>query len=224
MSSSSEEHPFLRGTAAENAAAVRFGTDLRRGVPPDSAPVERAKEQARTEGYAAGWAEGRQGAAKQAREIAMQARATREEWAKKRAEALQWAVEAVGQAATDLRARHLATVQELQEQVLAHAFALAEAIVGRSLDDPDGRAAAALRRAMDVAPEQGAIVVRLNPGDFQDLLGDAVNSEYDYQGRPVLLRSDPMLRPGDAVAEIGSTSVDATLATAVARAREALQL
>ena len=45
-----------------------------------------------------------------------------------------------------------------------------------------------------------------------------------WKGRPVHLRPDPGLRPGDAVAETGSTTVDASIAGAVHRAREALRL
>ena len=43
-----ERPPVLRGTVAESAAAAKFGVDLRRETPVDSAPVERAKQQART--------------------------------------------------------------------------------------------------------------------------------------------------------------------------------
>jgi flagellar assembly protein FliH len=116
------------------------------------------------------------------------------------------------------------TLHELQEAVLAHAFELAEAIVGRAMDDPEGRAAAALRRAMNAAPEQGDIVVSLHPDDFRNLVGTATDADYNYEGRPVHLRPDPALHPGDAVAETGTTTVDASIATAVARARAALRL
>jgi flagellar assembly protein FliH len=77
---------------------------------------------------------------------------------------------------------------------------------------------------MNAAPESGAVVVSLHPDDFLNLAGSATGAEYNYEGRPVRLRPDPALAPGDAVAETGTTTVDATIATAVARAREALRL
>jgi flagellar assembly protein FliH len=40
----------------------------------------------------------------------------------------------------------------------------------------------------------------------------------------VILRPDPGLRPGDAMAEIGATTVDASIGAALSRAREVLHL
>ncbi|MEV4707746.1 FliH/SctL family protein [Actinoplanes sp. NPDC049316] len=224
MSSSPDERPVLRGSVAESAAAARFGVDLRRGVPMDSAPVERAKHEARTAGYAEGWAQGQRAAAMEAEAAAERARAVEQAHDQRRAAALAQAVNALGRAVTNLETQLMPTLHELQEAVLAHAFELAEAIVGRAMDDPEGRAAAALRRAMNAAPEQGDIVVSLHPDDFANLVGTATDADYNYEGRPVHLRPDPALRPGDAVAETGTTTVDASIAAAVARAKEALRL
>ena len=92
------------------------------------------------------------------------------------------------------------------------------------MNDPEGRAADALRRAMAAAPEQGEVVVSLHPDDYRTLVGTAAAADQNYAGRPVHLRPDPALRPGDAIAETGSTTVDASIAAAVQRAREALRL
>ncbi|AGZ46343.1 FliH/SctL family protein [Actinoplanes friuliensis] len=224
MSSSPDDAPILRGTVAESATAARFGVDLRRGVPEDSAPVERAKQQARTAGYAEGWAQGQRAAALEAEAAAERARAVEQAHDQRRAAALAQAINALGRAVTGLETQMMPTLHELQEAVLAHAFELAEAIVGRSLDDPEGRAVSALRRAMNAAPDQGEIVVSLHPDDFRNLVGTATDADYNYEGRPVHLRPEPALRPGDAVAETGTTTVDASIATAVARAKEALRL
>ncbi|MFI7541301.1 FliH/SctL family protein [Actinoplanes sp. NPDC049599] len=224
MSSSPEDGPVLRGSVAEAATAARFAVDLRRGVPADSEPVERAKREARTTGYAEGWAQGQRAAALQAEAAAERARAVQQAHDQRRAAALASAINALGRAVTNLETQMMPTLHELQEAVLAHAFELAEAIVGRAMDDPEGRAAAALRRAMNAAPEQGDIVVSLHPDDFRNLVGTATDADYNYEGRPVHLRPDPALHPGDAVAETGTTTVDASIATAVARARAALRL
>jgi flagellar assembly protein FliH len=219
-----ERPPVLRGPVAESATAAQFRVDLRHGVPMDSEPVERAKREARTAGYAEGWAQGRRAAAVEAEAAADRARALEQAHDQRRSAALAQAVNALGRAVTGFEAQLMPTMHELQEAVLAHAFELAEAIVGRVVDDPDGRATDALRRAMNAAPEQGAIVVRLHPDDYRDLVGTATEADYNYGGRPVHLRPDPALRAGDAVADTGSTTVDASIARAVERAREALRL
>ena len=219
-----DRRPVLRGTVAESAAAAKFGVDLRREVPVDSAPVEHAKAQARTAGYAEGWAQGQRAAALEAQAAGERTRAAELAHEQRRTAALAQAVNALGRAVTGLETQLMPTLQELQEAVLAHAFELAEAIIGRALDDPQGRGADALRRAMVAAPEHGDITVRLHPDDFRNLVGTATDADYNYGGRPVHLRPDPALRPGDAVAETGSTTVDASIAAAVLRAREALRL
>lgn len=215
---------MLRGSVAESAAAARFAVDLRRAAPVDSAPVERAKQEARTAGYAEGWAQGQRAAAQEAQVAAERARAVEQAHEQRRAAALAQAVNALGRAVTGLETQLMPTMQELQEAVLAHAFELAEAIVGRVVDDPDGRGADAVRRAMNAAPDHGEIVVSLHPDDYHNLVGDSPEADFQYGGRPVHLRPDPTLRPGDAVAETGSTTVDASIAAAVQRAREALRL
>jgi flagellar assembly protein FliH len=225
MSSSPEDRaPVLRGSVAESATAARFAVDLRRDVPVDSAPVERAKQEARTAGYAEGWAQGQRAAAVEASAAADRARALEQAHEQRRAAALAQAVNALGRAVTGLEEQLMPTMAELQEAVLAHAFELAEAILGRAVDDPSGRGADALRRAMNAAPEHGEVVVSLHPDDYRELVGTATETDYNYEGRPVHLRPDPALRPGDAVAETGTTTVDASIAAAVQRAREALRL
>ena len=220
-----EDGPVLRGTVADAATAASFGVDLRHNAPVDSAPVERAKQQARTAGYAEGWAQGRRAAATEAEVVTERARVVQQADEQHRVVALARAVDAVGRAVSDLETRTAPTLEELREAVLAHAFELAEAIVGRTVDNPDGRGADALRRAMAAVTDHGeTVVVSLHPDDFRSLAGAGAEAEHDYQGRKVRLRPDPALRPGDAMADTGSTTVDASIATAVARAKEALRL
>ncbi|NMO50192.1 flagellar assembly protein [Actinoplanes sp. TBRC 11911] len=214
---------MLRGTVADEASAARFAVDLRHGVPEDSAAVERAKQQARTAGYAEGWAQGQREAAAVADEATDRARAAEHAHEQRRAAALAQAVNALGRAITTLENQLMPTFAELQEVLLTHAFELAEAIVGRTLDDPERRGADAIRRAMSAVPESGDIIVTLHPDDHRTLVGQG-ETDFDYEGRRVSLRSDPSLRPGDAIAESGAATIDATVAAAVARAREALRI
>jgi flagellar assembly protein FliH len=226
MSSSPEpRQPFLRGTVAETAETARFAVDLRNDKPGSGsgAMSEKMREEARVAGYAEGWAQGQRDSAAAAGETAARARAAEQAHEQRRTAALAQAVNALGRAVTTMETQLTPTFTELQEVVLTHAFELAEAIVGRSLDDPQRRGADALRRAMAAAPEAGALVVSLCPDDYQTLVGDGP-ADYDHEGRRITLRPDPALRPGDAVADTGMASVDATIGAAVARAREALRI
>jgi len=226
MSSSPDpRNPVIRGAVAEGAAAAKFAKNLGNAATGDSASAtERAKEQARTTGYAEGWAQGQREAAVVAEETATRARISEQAHDQRRAAALAQAVNALGRAVTEHENQLMPTFAELQEVLLAHAFELAEAIVGRSLDDPQRRTADALRRAMSAAPESGPLVVSLSPEDYRTLVGTDGTDDFDYEGRQVSLRPNAALQPGDATVETGMASVDATIAAAVARAREALRL
>jgi len=226
MSSSPDpRNPVIRGAVAESAAAAKFVKNLRPEASAESAEgIERALEQARTTGYAEGWAQGKRESSAAAEEAAARALLAEQAHDQRRAAALAQAVNALGRAVTALESQLMPTFTELQEVLLAHAFELAEAIVGRSLDDPQRRTADALRRAMAAAPESGPLVVSLSPEDYQTLVGGDGTDDFDHEGRQVSLRPNAALRPGDATAETGMASVDATIAAAVARAREALRL
>nr|GID86631.1 hypothetical protein Ade03nite_55550 [Actinoplanes derwentensis] len=215
---------MLRGVAADNAAAAQFAVDLRHDTPIDTKATAKARQDARTTGYAEGWAQGKRDAADASEAAAARAVATAEAHERHRSAALNSAVNALGRAVTELENQLMPTFTELQEVVLASAWDLAEAIIGRHLrDDPD-RGADGLRRAMAATPEHGAMVVNLHPDDYRNLVGEGSGEDFDFEGRRIRLRPDPGLQPGDAVAETGTATVDATIASAVSRAREALRL
>lgn len=222
MSSSPDR--VLRGVAAENLAAAQFGIDLRRPAQVDDEAVAEARQQARTTGYAEGWAQGKRDAAVANEAAAARAVLAEEAYEQRRSTALASAVNALGRAVTGLEDQLMPTFTELQEVVLASAWELAEAIIGRHLRDDPLRGADALRRAMTAAPEHGDVIVSMHPEDFGNLVGEKSGEDFDFHGRRITLRPDPQLQPGDAVAETGTATVDATIAAAVARAREALRL
>jgi flagellar assembly protein FliH len=221
--SSSPDSPVLRGVTAQNVAAARFATDLRLPEPGNPKVLEEERMAARTTGYAEGWAQGKRDAVTAAEEAAARAHAAEEHHEQRRSAALAHAVNALGRAVTELENQLMPTFTELQELVLASAFELAEGIVGRTLHDDPERGRDALRRAMTAAPEHGNVVVRLHPEDYANLVGDG-DGVFDYQGRQISLVADSALRPGDATAETGTATVDATIEAAIARAREALRI
>jgi flagellar assembly protein FliH len=226
MTSSSDARtgePVLRGAQAESVTAASFGVNLRRDVPVDAAAVGRVKEAARTAGYAEGWAQGRREATVAAQAARDQAHAAEQGRTAEALAGLQGAFGALDRVVDGLEQQTAGAVEEFQDLIVRYALEIAEGVLGRELTQPDGRGFDALRRAMTAAPASGPATVRLHPDDYRTLTDSAPGGDYNYEGRLIRLRPDPGLQPGDAVAEVGSASVDATIAAAMNRVREVLQ-
>jgi len=224
MTSSSPEsgsQAVLRGTSAGHATTARFDVDLSGGAPAPGETVEHARAAARTAGYADGWAQGQQAARVSARAAADQAAAAQRAATATAQAALEQAVAAVGQAAVSLDRREALSLAGLEDAILTAAVTVAEALIGYELSRDEDRGLAAVRRAMALVPDGGPVTVRLHPDDHLTLAG-ADGSAYEFEGRPVILRADARLAPGDAVAEYAATTVDATIGAALARVREVL--
>jgi len=220
MSSSRDPDPIVRGTRATGATAARWQVDLRKpaDVPVPAEVVDRVTASARTTGYAEGWAQGQREARAAAAAEQERVRAAEREYAQQRDTAVDRALGAVAAAAGQLERRTVPVLADLTDEVLRAAVELAEALLGRELSDAPERGVDALRRVMFAAPETGTVTVRLHPDDLAALgAGDG------YLDPRVQLVADPTLIPGDAVAEQGTTTVDARLSEAVRRVREALR-
>ena len=214
--------PVVRGARAQKATAARFQVDFRKSteVPVPVELVEEARTAARAAGYAEGWAQG-QREAKVAAEVAeAQARAAEVAEGQARAAALDRAVGAVLAAADQLTRQTVPVAADLESAVLEGAVEIAEALLGRALAESPERGLDALRRVMALAPQTGTPTVRLHPDDLAAL--DAPSGSFALNGREVILRPDPSLSPGDAIAEQGTTTIDARLAEAIARVRAEL--
>lgn len=248
MSSSPE--PILRGEIARAMAAADFDVDLRSAVPVPSAMVAVAQEAARATGYAEGWAQGQRAARVSAQAVADQQAAAWHAADQAREAAAGRALAAVAKAAADLDTRETPALEAIADAVLSAAVDIAEALLGYEVANaesaPDGSTAlAAIRRAMSLVPDGGPVTVRLYPDDYATVVGRGDtgltagrpagtpgtgvprrpatgDATYAFEGRAITVRADATLSPGDAVAEYGVTTVDATLAAAVARVREAL--
>jgi flagellar assembly protein FliH len=214
--------PVVRGARAEKATAARFQVDFRKSteVPVPAELVEQARAAARATGYAEGWAQGQREAKVAAQAAEAEARAATAEFERGRAESLDRALAAVLAAADRLSQQAVPVAAELTDQVLHAAVELAEALVGRALADSTEPGLDALRRVLAMAPETGTVTVRLHPDDLATL--GAPDGEYTVGGRTVLLVPDPTLSPGDAIADQGTTTIDARLAEAIARVRAEL--
>jgi flagellar assembly protein FliH len=238
--SSSRRFRVLGVLKDADAKPVVFETDLRLAASPDNAGrspiavpgdsgwrsataadlVTEVRESARAEGYSAGWSEGRRVAAADARveaeAVARDAAAAEQARIQRHASTL----EAVAVAATQLERRAVPVFEEFTESILAVATELAEAVLGRELALATDGGADALRRALELAPRQRPVTVRLNPEDLATLA--VLDSTVEIDGRTVTLVPDASLQRGDAVAVCDTTEVDARLTAALDRARKAL--
>ena len=188
--------------------------------------VEQARAEARAVGYAQGWTHGLRSAADS--QLAEQAAAAAERAALRVRQEQQVAsvLQALEQAAADLRQSTLSITDDITDQVLAAAVQLAEALLGRELRDPAVAAPAALARVLGLAPAEEPVTVWLSAPDHQTLTAPAgaalVGSVEGATGRALTFEVDPELRPGDARARCGSTTIDARLSAGVDRLREYL--
>jgi flagellar assembly protein FliH len=216
------ESTVLRGATANAATLARFDADLTGGVPSvPSRLVEQARTVARTTGYAEGWAQGQRAARLATQGTQDKINASHRGREDARASQVQHAVDALVRAAEELSRRTAPAVAGMEDLLLRTALELAEVLIGHELAHAPGRDLAALHRAASVAPGTEPLTVRLHPDDHRTLVA-IIGTDAEANGRPVRLVADPLLAPGDAVASSGDTTVDATLAGAVARVREVL--
>lgn len=112
--------------------------------------------------------------------------------------------------------------QELSAELAAVAVDLAlevvESVLGRevALSEDPGRDA--LVRALELAPEQGALVARLHPEDLERIGGidDLVAPDR------ITLLADPTIGAGSCLIEAGAARIDARIDAALLRVREVL--
>jgi flagellar assembly protein FliH len=162
---------------------------------------------AKQEGYAAGFEEGyatgyTQGMADAATHIQL----------------LGQLVQRLGAEADLLAVREATARVDVEDQVVAAAFRIAEVIVGREIEQPDSRGRDAIARALALAPGRGHVTVHLHPADIA-ALGDPAGLDL---GRSLEIVGDPSLQPGDCMLDIASCRVDARIGSALERVREVL--
>jgi flagellar assembly protein FliH len=186
-------------------------------VPPDV--LARVRAQSQASGYAAGWAQGLREAREVAAAEAARVVAGRAQVIEMHRRRIERALQAIGRAADSLEERAVPVAHEIEQQIVATAFTIAEAVLARELRTAAEPGREALTRVLALAPSSGPVTVRLNPAD-RLTIGE---SELVMDGRTVSLVDDPSLGPGDAVALCDATTVDARLSPALDRVREVLQ-
>ncbi|MGH8890365.1 MAG: FliH/SctL family protein [Acidothermaceae bacterium] len=238
MTSSSSSAPvraaILRGTDADQVTIARMDADLRenpyaigsfadrRLVDPVlaevfEAAVASARDQARKDGFAQGYAEGLELAGREKSSV-LDYEVTRVREAEAiRDQAMQRALEALDLAANALGERQAAALSGAEDLLLSAALDLATTLLGRELEIADSPVRDALRRALAVLPADVPITVSVHPLDIETL-GDTVSAST----RSVRIIADPDVEPGSCIADGGATHVDASLTAAIERVRQVL--
>lgn len=189
-------------------APVAFPALGREGDATTSAAVVR--------GHAAGYAAGRRVAEAElvALRDELEARSADERRAQQTASAR--ALDALAAAALSLQQAQEALIAATDAALADAAVELAEALLGAELRRGDGTAHAALERALAVLPETGDRVVRLSPGDLDQLASREIPAG-------ITLLADPAMPSGSAEGQFDGGIVDARIATALARVRAELE-
>ncbi|MDQ2677241.1 MAG: FliH/SctL family protein [Actinomycetota bacterium] len=116
-----------------------------------------------------------------------------------------------------------ALADELARSAAGLAFGIAEQVLQRELRAATDPGADAIRRAVAALPHAGpaltAAVVRLHPDDAARLVADPRDL---CAGAELTIVADAVVEPGSCLLDVGSTRVDASVSSALARVREVL--
>lgn len=179
------------------------------------ADAEELRAHSRLRGYADGHAAGYQAGLLQATE-----EAARVESAKAQSDAVARgetaaALNALRRAADALTARGHQLTGATEAEITARAIELAELIIAEALAEPDIAAVAAMRRALAAHDPLDIRAIRLSPADVRTL------TERDALPEDITVFADDTLLPGDSIAVVDDGFVDARIAAALRRARQA---
>ena len=177
--------------------------------------AEHARDAARAQGYAVGWAQGRREATEAAAAAAeIEARRHRREEDRREAEHLE-AVEALRRAADELRAVIDDVCERLEAQATDVAWALTETLVGHEVRG--AQASDVVARVLALRPTGQLARVRLHPDHLESpALKTLVEDGVRCIGDPSLGRLDALVHVEDHV-------FDLRVDTAMERVREVLQ-
>ena len=127
---------------------------------------------------------------------------------------------ALAAAVDQLATRDRDDLSGIEEQAVHFAIELAEQLVGRELTTTDEQLAAAMMRAMSLAPRRGAIVLRINPLDC-NTADSMLEDGQELAGR-VEIVADATVERGGCIAVVGPLQIDAQLGPALQRVRDVL--
>jgi flagellar assembly protein FliH len=179
--------------------------------------AERTQRAARAQGYAVGWAEGRQEALSRAAETAAASARQIDHHEQVRAAEHREAVVGLARAAEALDAAATQVSARIAEQATALALELTRELVGHELAVATEPGAGVITRVVAVLPDDPTTQVRLHP----DTAGSAAAQV--LAGYGVRVVTDPDLSRHDAVVETDTTAIDLRVDTALTRLADALR-
>ncbi|MGY1723149.1 FliH/SctL family protein [Blastococcus sp. SYSU DS0533] len=180
--------------------------------------LARLRAQARTEGFAAGHAEGLLAAESVVAEAEREARERLAEVQARWERRLVSATAALGVAARQLEEHARPVADDIRDSIVGTALTLVEDLLGRELALATDPVMDAVRRALTFCPTDAPAVVRLHPDDLAEVPDEALAGLPDS----VRVVADPSVERAGAVAESGPRRIDAQLGTALARVQEVL--
>ena len=176
----------------------------------------RAKTAAQAQGYAIGWAEGRRAAEEQGRaEVArLYVEATAQE--ERRQKEHEATIEALRTAIAEVRAAASSVCDAVESQATDLAIRLTEAIIGRELKIAVDPGADAVRRALQLLPDESLVTVHMNAEDLHTTDTTVLTS------LGATMVADATLGRGDVVVVADDHVVDGRVDEALARVQGVL--
>ena len=180
--------------------------------------LDRLRQHAHAEGFAAGHTEGMAAAdavvARTEREAAARLADVQARWERRVASA----TAALGAAASRLDEATLPVADEVRETIIGMVLTLVEDLLGRELALADSPVLDAVRRALALCPSDAPAVVRVHPDDLAEVPAEALAELPDT----VRVVGDPAVERAGAVAETGPRRIDAQLMAALERVQAVL--
>lgn len=173
--------------------------------------IEAVRQEGTDEGYKRGFADGREAYRSEIEEDTRRAEDERETRVHSAAVALLSAVERVEEARAE-------AVQVAERECAELAFKLTRALVGRETHLAENPTVDAIVRALNLAPTNEAVVIRLNPEDITTLSG----FDMSRVGRECTIVPDTSIERSGCVVEAGATRIDAQMGRALGRVRKVL--
>jgi flagellar assembly protein FliH len=180
--------------------------------------LERLRQHAQQQGFAAGHAEGMEAAAAVVAETERAAAArladVQARWERRVASA----VAALGAAAARFDEATVPVADDVRETIIGMVLTLVEDLLGRELALADSPVLDAVRRALALVPADSPAVVRVHPDDLGEIPAETL-AELPETVRVV---GDPDVERAGAVAETGPRRIDAQLMAALERVQAVL--
>jgi flagellar assembly protein FliH len=180
--------------------------------------LERLRQRAHAEGFAAGHAEGLTAAAAVVAETERAAADRLAEVQARWERRLASATAALGAAVARLDEATAPTTDDVRETIIGSVLTLVEDLLGRELALADSPVLDAVRRALTLIPSDSPAVVRLHPDDLAEISAESL-AELPESVRIV---ADLTVERAGAVAETGPRRIDAQLSTALERVQAVL--